>query len=257
MGVIRWMMNTIQGKTKKYLPLDVSGAKPKVKIFATDKESQNNKIETWNNNQDVISGMQFCATMQLRTPLRVLLRHGEVHSDINSKPPKIATEMWEGSWIAKTKTFRELGIDMDEPVSGTMASSVGQIPSDGGEYLKFLIAVRKIVESHDSIESRSRQLNEIPIPTEWKIYLDKLWGMSHIIKTFFPRFIDTIPKINATTIEELSSLGLDTPNSIATAPDESLLSINGIGQAKLKTIRDYCADITNNRDTKRIDNVTR
>ena len=255
MGIIHWIIKTIQGKEK-----------PKDKIFSTKEESQNNKIEIWDDNRDLVNGMKFCATMQLRTPLRVLLRHGEIHTDINSKPPQIAIEMWEGIWLLKTATWAELGIDLPERGWGTMASDIGQIPQDGGEYIKFLIAVRKIVESHDLVDSRIRRLREMPLTKDWETYVNKHGRPSHISKStgmdwiiayFFPHFINTIPKINAETIAELSRLELDTPNRIALAPDESLLGIKGIGHSKLKVIRDYCASITNNRDADRIENVTR
>lgn len=146
-----------------------------------------------------------------------------------------------------------------------MASDVGQIPADGGNYLPFLIAVRKIVESHSSIERRIEQLREMPLTGDWKIYIARYGpshisrsrGMDWIIAVFFPRFVDNIPKINAATIDELSRLGLDTPNRIADASDETLLNIKGIGQAKLKAIRDYCAGITDNRDADTVEDVTR
>lgn len=41
---------------------------------------------------DVI-GSEFFATHQLRTPLRILLRHGEIHRDMHRTPPVIATEL--------------------------------------------------------------------------------------------------------------------------------------------------------------------
>ncbi len=77
-------------------------------------ELQNEPMSAWGNN-DVITGLQFCATMQLRTPLQVLLRHGEIHTDRNTKPPRIALEPWEGIWLPRLKTLRELGLDMVEP----------------------------------------------------------------------------------------------------------------------------------------------
>ena len=83
-----------------------------------------NLVEKWGNDKDVISGLEFNATMQLRTPLRVLKRHGEIHSDINTELPQIVNEMWEGIWLAKTRTFRELGIDIDEFQESTMASNI-------------------------------------------------------------------------------------------------------------------------------------
>jgi len=217
-------------------------------------ESQNNINKLWRGNDDIIKGLEFIATLQLRTPLRVLLRHGEIHTDIKTEPPKTIKEMWEGAWVQKTKTFRELGCDVDEVAPGTHASDVGQVlPAD---YLPFLIAIRRVVETDEPIENRINKLREMPIWDEWKTYVEKHGGIETISGRFFPEFIDTIPKISA-AIDELSELGLETPNRIAAAPDETLLSIKGIGQSKLKTIRDYCAGITKNRDADRVENVIR
>ena len=216
-------------------------------------ELQSEPMSAWGND-DIIKGLKFSATLQLRNPLRVLLRHGEIHTDRNMRPPEIAREGWEGIWFSVT------GIDWGP---STVASDIGPILAD--DYLPFLIAVRKIVESHNSIERRIEQLREMPLTGDWKIYIAR-HGPSHISRSrgadwiiayFFPRFVDNIPKINAATIDELSRLGLDTPNRIAVASDEKLLNIKGIGQAKLNTIRNYCAGITDNRDADRVENVIR
>jgi hypothetical protein len=58
------------------------------KIINTCKESNDRQSDLWRKNADVIAGLAFCATMQLRTPLRVLVRHGEVHRHMNSPPRK-------------------------------------------------------------------------------------------------------------------------------------------------------------------------
>ncbi|MDO8437974.1 MAG: hypothetical protein Q7S69_07460 [Nitrosomonadaceae bacterium] len=128
-------------------------------------------MSAWGND-DIIKGLQFLATLQLRTPLRVLLRHGEVHTDRNTRPPAITREgaeaMWAGIWLPKV---------FDGPPGGTMASDVGQIPADGGNYLPFLVAVREIVELSDSIESRTKWLREKPMVGNWKTYVEKHGGV--------------------------------------------------------------------------------
>lgn len=213
-----------------------------------------NLAEKWGNYQSVISGLEFHATMQLRTPLRVLSRHGEIHSDINSEPPIIATEMWEGVWVPKTKSFKELGIDAKEWPESTSSSDIGYIKPS--EYLPFLIAIREIVELDESIDSRISKLYErrenLP---NWRVLAGVFGGTDYFIKEFFPLFIETIPNINSSSVDELSKSGIDTPNKLEAISDEALLAINGIGKAKLKTIRDYCASIKENRDETRLDRV--
>ncbi|MHB8771295.1 MAG: hypothetical protein ACYC7J_09875 [Syntrophales bacterium] len=215
---------------------------------------QNEPLSAWGND-DIITGLKFSATMQLRTPLRVLLRHGEIHTDRRKPPPKIADEGWEGVWVPKTKTYRELGLDIDEPPEGTHASAAGQVKPS--EYLPFLVAVRRIVELSEPIENRIEKLRAMPVQGEWKVFVESHGGIETIIGRFFPDFIDTIPKIPVAARDELSEFGLNTPNRIAAATDKTLLGIKGIGLAKLKAIRDYCASITDKRDADRIENVIR
>lgn len=224
-------------------------------------ELQNEPLSAWGND-DIIEGLQFSATLQLRTPLRVLLRHGEIHTEKRAPPPRITKEAWEGLWTPKTESYRSLGIDVDE-VPVTCASDVG--PVSPGDYLPFLIALRKTVELDEPIEERIKKLRTMPIRPEWQTFVESYGargksrhrGLAWVIEYFFPRFINTIPKLTEGAVRELAELGLDTPDRIAAAPDETLLGIKGIGLAKLQLIRDYCAGITKNRDADRIENVGR
>ena len=251
-GMFKRLISGASAEPVKQIP--TNAAQPKPKIFTTNEENQNNKIEAWKDNQDVITGLQFIATMQLRTPLRVLLRHGEIHTDINTEPPKIAMEMWEGIWTMKTKTYRELGIDIDE-IQGTHASEIGQILPD--DYLPFLIATRKIVELNDSMENRIAKLREMLPACKWQEFLRKHGGPEKIVQYFFPRHIRPMPKLPAGTVGELSKLGFNTPARIAKASDEVLLGMKGIGPAKLQAMREHCADMAKHRDADRVENVTR
>lgn len=132
-------------------------------------------------NADIISGYRFVATMQLRTPLRVLRRHGEMHVRVDTCPPHIAQAPWEGVWVPVTKTFRELGLDIDDPPIGTMASSVGQIPADGGEFLKFLIAARSIAEGSGSTVDKRRALAQALRLPSWEKFVLALGGMKSVV----------------------------------------------------------------------------
>lgn len=196
----------------------------------------------------VIKGYRFCATVQLRTPFRVLSRHLEECRKLkelntsgyfamfeNDALPKIAKEQWEGIWMPFV---------FDGPPLGGMASDVGVIPATGGDYLPFLLAIRKIVESPDSIDSRIAKLHEMPIKPAWRAYLEHHGGMDSIANRFFPFFMAIGGKPMS-------------PNQIAAMTDQDLLAIKGIGPAKLKTIRQKCANVLENRDDCRIDQVIR
>lgn len=203
---------------------------------------------------DVVKGLRFQATLQLRTPLRVLLRHGETHTSYGA-PPQIAQEQWEGIWLPFTKSFEELvggrgradqeaqffrRLDAAMARSSTVASDVGPVVADN--YLPFLVAVRRIVEDNDSIDNRIKALRGLEVAPDWKGFLRKHGGKTGLVDKFFPYFMNLGPRLN-------------TPNRIASASDETLLAIKGIGPAKLALIRERCASIANDRDSERVDCV--
>jgi hypothetical protein len=95
-------------------------------------------------NDDILAGWLLSVTMQRRTPLAWLRRHGEFHE--GSDPPAEVVPMQHACWVPVTRSWRSLGIEMDEIPETTMASEVGQIPVNGGDFLPFLIEYRMIVE---------------------------------------------------------------------------------------------------------------
>ena len=187
--------------------------------------------------EDIIKGCQFMATMQLRTPLRVLNRHGEVHHGL-TEPPTIAHEQWEGHWSPKLKTLSEiLEVPGLSEFDSMMASDVGLIPKSGGEYINFLKRVRSIVEMKCSIDDRKRMLSDELRKPEWADYCARLGGKEAVCCKFFPPFIGTITGLSDATVKALWTLGLITPDALSLATDTDLLAIKGIGPAKLKAIR--------------------
>jgi hypothetical protein len=216
----------------------------------TISDLQREPLSAWGND-DIIKGLSFFATPQLRTPLRVLLRHDELHTNREAEPPEIAHEAWEGIWLPKVNPE----YDLTGGRVGECASDVG--PVRAKDYLPFLVAIRKEVEAHNSIEHRIEQLRGIRIEKGWQTYLGKHGGIEGIISRFFPDFISTVPGITRETNEKLHALGLNTPNRLSDTADEALLAIKGIGPSKLLKIRAYCAGITENRDAERVDTVIR
>ena len=108
-------------------------------------------------NPGLISGWRLSVTLQPGTPLRWLLRHGEVNEGVSCPSEEIAASFAE--WMPIVKTWEELGIALEES-SPTMASAVGQIPIDGGDLLPFLIKYRLIVELVP-ISQRGRQIRRL------------------------------------------------------------------------------------------------
>ena len=212
--------------------------------------------KAWKGNQDIVEGLQFCATLQLRTPMRVLVRHGETHTDINEQPPKIALEAWEGDWVPQIQSLEEiLGVKMGNPPPENHSTDIGPLlPS---KYLPFLTAVRKIVELEEPMQSRLDKLRNMLTTCEWQVFVEKHGGTESIIQKLFPRTIRPMPKFNDNVKKELATLGLETPQQLATVGDKQLLSIKGIGPTKLKAIREHCFDMEKDRDDGREDQIVR
>jgi hypothetical protein len=91
----------------------------------------------------LIQYFKFSATMQLRTPLKILQHHNDTHWDRSMPPPEIVTKPWQGIWVPCTRLS---GLFEYE---ATMASEIGQIPVSGGDFLRFLLTIREAVEGHE------------------------------------------------------------------------------------------------------------
>lgn len=92
----------------------------------------------------VVYGSEFTATMQLRTPLRILEQHGRIERCDTAALPLLIKEAWEGIWVPKVASFRDMGIDIDDIPDGTMASEFGQIEVNGGDLLRVMLLVKRI-----------------------------------------------------------------------------------------------------------------
>lgn len=199
------------------------------------------------------AGYRFVATKQLRTPLRVLLRHGEIHADKNTEPPKITEKEWEGEWVQTSNAY----LNIRNSSAGSATSNLSQHLPDDNEYIEFLITIRRVVETHEPIMHRISKLREISIEGNWESFIKIHGRIEAIIVRFFSRFVDTIPELDIEIIDELSRLGLDTPNHIAVAPDGIILGIKGVGLPQLNLIRTYCAAISDNRDANIVEKIVR
>ncbi len=206
---------------------------------------------------EMTAGWEFVATMQLRTPLRVLRLHRQFSPGIDP-PPVVTQEMWEGIWVRRLKSWRELGLDIDGSpnADGTMASEIGQIPKDGGDFLRYLVALRSIVERESSIEERMEALaTELERP-EWADFVQRMGGQRAIIDRFFPPFVSALPGLTEEARAGLTAAGLVTPWGILGAPDAQMLAIRGIGPSKMAAIRAACVGATN-PGSERVDVVQR
>ena len=205
--------------------------------------------------RDVLAGLVFDATLQLRTPLRVLLRDGELHPSLDTAPPQYAHEAWEGFWLPRTKSWKELsGADLPAFEPSTRASDIGQVSPDG-RYLAFLMSVRRIVEPATAIEARRTALRRELARNEWAEFVTQHGGPDAVLDKFFPRFVDCLP-VPGSVADGLWAANLCTSRSISTAPDIALLSVKGLGRARLAAVRARCATVSD-PDAELVDAVSR
>jgi hypothetical protein len=215
----------------------------------TDEESQPRSIKVseiqassdWGGfaSDDRIEGLEFRATLQLRTPLRILTKHGEIHKDRESPPPSYAKEEWGGIWIPKTDYRSDF---LSE--GATVSSDIGYVPSGGGNLLPFLIAVREIVETELLIDQRRKKLFGLLKNNEWSEIVSLYGGDVQIVDRLFPPFLKTIGGLSKDSIAELYQANLRTPESLEKSSDKDLLKVKGIGPSKLKKIRKICSTTT-------------
>jgi hypothetical protein len=182
----------------------------------------------------VISHLEFTATMQLRTPLDTLNYHGSICSADGRTPPFQAL-MADGIWLPVVDdAFSILR------TGATMASDIGPIPYDDKEYLTFLTTIRSAVEQVSNLTDRRKGLYIMLKDSPWPNFVASHGGVDSIVDKFFPMFITTISGLPKVSQDCLVSIGCVTPKAIGAMDDRALLSINGIGPAKLSALRLAC-----------------
>lgn len=201
---------------------------------------------------NMLGGMEFCATFQVRTPLRILQRHGQVLSLGSTLPDDF--EPWMGIWIAKPKSWRELGIDADE-MEHVVASPAG--PVTAAEYLPFLIAVRRAVEvAAGGTEGRIARLQAVCARPKFARYVAAEGGAAKLCDRFFPPVLSLIPGLPSGSQAALRERQLFTVAGLRNVSDDTLRAVKGIGPAKLTAIREFCAGYTGAPDAERAVDLT-
>ena len=229
MGVIGWIVLFVAVGLWILLSLKRTNRNKRI-VWKTYKINNPNKL--FCENEDVISGMEFSATMQLRTPLEYLERHGDVFTDPKDFPD---IDRSHGCLVPKLKSWKELGINLKESPEGSMASDIGPIPTSGGKYLEFLKDFRRIVESDMLPEERMRQILALRnINDDYAEIMDmhddlrdgKLDKWCGYEKSLGLLGFD--PRLS----RNLWEAGFRSRNDIKQAANKQLMSVPGIGKAK-------------------------
>lgn len=203
-------------------------------------------------NADVIKGYQFCATLQLRTPLRVLQHHGEVQQRSENGLPTYAHFLWEGIWLPIAYSWEELAAahgniaaaraadSSDGRVFNEMASDVGPVPSDGGTYLAFLKAFRGVVELAASPDEKREAINALSKDNpEFAKYISMHRSQANDWPDEWLGYDEwlEIPGVGTRIARRLYDAGLRSRKVIEDASDAQLATIKGIGRATIIKIR--------------------
>lgn len=207
-------------------------------------------IDSSQNTDRLITGHRYFSTRQLRTPLAALLFDGTETSSLIA--PENPYGMAHGIWSPRIKTWRDMGVDMDEMEYGSCASDIGY--ANPTLYLKFLISVRMIAEDGDrTINERITAVKEVLKDHEFSSFTRKLGGQSRVIDQLFIPIVSTIPGINSTVAETLWKAGMRTPHKLASTLDAKLLALSGIGKKSLVAIRLFCDTFAGDQYAERLD----
>lgn len=234
MGLLSWLFGTKQPKRLPVEPLIPTRrlVEPKTGIDSFTSDT------LYSGNQDVIDGVEFCATLQIRTPLNVLLHHGEIYNGPPSKAPNYASDA-DGIWMLKTKSWQSLGVDINESSDKTSVSDIGSI--DSSIYIPFLLEFRRIVEGDLPIPNQIKAIRALKTSSsEFASILRKLSKTyPGFPNSFYINRLCEIPGVGPKTAATLFQAGFFSISHIKGASPERLNSVQGIGPSTAQKILDF------------------
>lgn len=195
-------------------------------------------------NADILAGWKFSATLQVRTPKKYLQMHGQlVASEADALKPR---EEWQGIWVPSVKEQYALKIANQQS-----ATDIGSLPV--GEYLPFLLKLRGLVETEQSINDRIESLKACNWTEQERSYIASHGGIDALAEKFFP---PSLGEIGFTTaqIAQLHERGIYTPAQVSQMSDQDILSVKGVGAARLRKVREMIMPLSA-YDHSRIDSV--
>jgi hypothetical protein len=174
---------------------------------------------TYTENRDLIVGQEFHADFSLHTPLATLQKHGEIFKGKPSDAPRNGPYV-HGLWMHKTKSFRELGIDMGDFTISDCASEIGPVKPD--EFIAFATSFRLIVESDLSVTQQIKAIRAIKAesPFHAKLYRQAQRNLEDFPASFFYNQFRRIKGIGPAAAKKLFSAGFHTMEQLLLATPE-------------------------------------
>ncbi|HDJ1441837.1 TPA: helix-hairpin-helix domain-containing protein [Serratia rubidaea] len=198
-------------------------------------------------NRDIISGMEFFATCQLRTPVSVMRKHGEVYTG-DGEPPTYGSPR-DGIWVPKL-----LDSSFDFLNEGaTAASDAG--PVNAAEYIEYAIGLLSIFELNITINERMARALLYSAESESKKRIERgilqFYGESNIadvmsryisdqerLSYYFstPGRLTLANGVNKSVAVELQRLGIYTLKDLSKMTESDLCKVKGVGKVSAKKI---------------------
>jgi len=148
-GFIRRLLRSPKKSAKKDAPIESDSKNLRKPITGAQKDS-------------ILKGMRLLCTLDEKTCLKCLNLDGSENS--------VKLPIHEGCrcvMIPISKSWKELGVDIDEVEEGTRSSAIGQVPGSGGLYKAYLIERAKAIEKGIQGETLDRHLREL-LPSLYK-----------------------------------------------------------------------------------------
>lgn len=190
--------------------------------------------ETFEQNRDLIEGYVFNATLQIRTPLAILAKHGEFFQGPPSKAPKYAGAA-DGIWIFKLKW-------QDDDYELNHASDIGT--TTPSYYLPFLKSFRAIVEAPDEHDAKLSNLDSLYKASKKN---QEIWGKlekyyGDFPHSFFYNQLTILLGVGKKTAKLLYESGMKTLKDVEQASDTQLQAMQGVGKGLIVKLRSYFAE---------------
>ena len=197
---------------------------------------------------DLIVGWRYLATLQLRTPLVYLEMDGRFSAG-PKEPPLFGTaeNFLEGGagFNAYGMWLREIDHSILPPSTiASRAAELGPIrigSKEEKDFVSFLKSFRYIVETGETLDQMLSDLEELSTSTPgnvkwWEKYSawDPLWPDSYFIGQLC---INLPTGVGPAKAERLYLAGFRTVEQIQAASDEALLKVEGLGKGLLRRLR--------------------
>lgn len=185
----------------------------------------------YENNSDILMGLEYSATLKVSTSLEVLKHNGEVFNGPPSKAPVFGNQA-DGCWIPKINPKYNLAAGL----ISECASDIGPIMEN--EYIPFLIDFRKIVENGESDIEKLEQLKRLKNIGEYKGIWAKLKkNYNDFPQSVFYSVFTEINGIGINTAKNIYDAGIISMDDLFSAKDSDLLKIGGLGKVSIQKIK--------------------